>query len=152
MQQTETVVPQHVFVYGSLKKDFSNHRMLSDPTKALPCGTFFTKYSTYQMYSYGGFPGVVRKETGGYRIRGELYIVTPDILSSMDYLEGHPNWYKRKRVFLEDGTIAFMYLLERNSDVETLKTLPLTPMPYGTGFYQEWDKGNVIKFNTFNNL
>lgn len=134
--------PQHVFVYGTLKKSFYNSYILQDDTKALYCGDYTTKSSIYTMYSYGGFPAVSRVEQGGFKIKGELYIVTPDVLEEMDRLEFHPQWYKRHRVILDDGTWAFMYLIPEE-DLTHLDKVAPTPSPEGVSYYQEWEKGST---------
>lgn len=109
--------PQLVFVYGSLKKGFGNAPILSPPNEAMYCGEFTTKNADYCMYSYGGFPAVVRASAplGGHHITGEVYLVTPAMLRRLDRLEGCKDdglgWYERKRVFLDDGSLVWMYVL-----------------------------------------
>lgn len=135
--------PQHMFVYGTLKKGFFNHYILSDISKAFYCGEFLTKTAQYVMYDYGAFPIVSKVEIKGNILKGELYIVTPDIIRRMDKLEGHPWWYKRSRIILEDGTWAFTYL----QPPEMTSDLPEVPITYTReeGDYQEWFKSNSYK-------
>jgi len=77
-----------VFVYGSLKKGFSNHRLLST-------SEFVSKGTVHdaELYSLGGFPALV---SGGGSVEGELYEVSPETLRNLDMLEGHPNFYRRE--------------------------------------------------------
>ena len=99
-----------VFVYGSLKRGFGNHRVYLQDTK----GTVFlgghkTKQQVFLMESLGAFPAVCDK--GFYKIEGELYKVTGHTLSRLDHLESNGRFYQRELIELEDGTIAWMYLI-----------------------------------------
>lgn len=78
-----------VFCYGSLKKGFGNHSLLTEATyvgRALTEGRF-------TMLHLGGFPGIVQQ--GDTSIHGELYDVDAALLYRLDRLEGHPNFYIR---------------------------------------------------------
>lgn len=44
-------------------------------------------------------------------IVGDLYSVSEKGIAAMDQLEGHPTWYKRTKIPLEDGTEAWAYIL-----------------------------------------
>jgi gamma-glutamylaminecyclotransferase len=99
-----------LFVYGSLKRGFSNHHRLAH-TKFI--GEAVT-LSTYAMWGYG-FPIVAkRRAPRGHKVNGELYQVDAATLRSCDQLEGHPHWYIRRKVKVQlaDGTIriTWMYL------------------------------------------
>ena len=128
----ELRAPQLVFVYGSLKRERGNARLLSNPNDAMYCGEYLTRQANYRMYSYTSFPALaLEQEVGrGYKIQGEVYLVTPSMLRQLDRLEGHPDWYSRKRVFLEDGSLAWCYV------VSDTKGLPLV-RPNEEGI-QEW--------------
>lgn len=62
------------------------------------------------MYSLGGFPGVVRGGTTA--IEGEVYEVDGATMAALDRLEGHPRFYRRTVVRLEDGERVETYLLD----------------------------------------
>jgi len=98
-----------VFVYGTLRKGFGNHRYLE---KAEFLGTAKTK-EKYTM-RVSGIP-YVSKEPTSY-IVGEIYKVNEIELMNIDNLEGHPNWYKRElvKVVLDTGEEleAWMYFNE----------------------------------------
>ena len=71
-----------IFVYGSLKRGFSAEGRLD--------GSFQFEASTeptYRMYDYGGFPGVVEMDEGGYAIEGEVWEVTEDCVPLLDEYE-----------------------------------------------------------------
>lgn len=101
-----------VFVYGSLKLGYPNHQCLYDSPKVGDA----TLMGNHRMYSLGGFPGVVptSPEEGGVPITGELYEVTPGVLTgSLDRLEGYreaneaDSFYLRRQVMVEtaDGLV-----------------------------------------------
>ncbi len=96
-----------VFVYGSLKKEYSNHTVLGN-AKLLGKGITKCKYT---MVSLGGFPGILLlKETS--TIKGEVYKVGE--LGNLDRLEGYPTFYNRVKVNVElekTDVSAWMYYL-----------------------------------------
>jgi gamma-glutamylaminecyclotransferase len=100
------LVPTKVFVYGTLKKGFGNHPILSN---AKFLGEAHTMEASFQMYSLGGFPAVTLE--GNQRIIGEVYEVEdPSIISNMDELEHHPHWYQRIMVPTSLGA-AWTYIM-----------------------------------------
>lgn len=94
-----------VFVYGSLKSGFGNHRLLED-------STFITEDTTkekeFNMFSFGGFPGIVKG--GDDAIRGELYEVDDNTMNDLDRLESNGYFYQREVVSLDSGEQAWMYI------------------------------------------
>jgi gamma-glutamylcyclotransferase (GGCT)/AIG2-like uncharacterized protein YtfP len=106
-----------IFVYGTLKRGWGNNIILHDQRFIQECHTFESKY---EMYSLGGFPGVVR---GNKRIYGELWEVDDAALKRCDTLEGHPDFYQREliRVYSEenswtDALEAWIYIYKGNVD------------------------------------
>ncbi|KAB2888115.1 MAG: gamma-glutamylcyclotransferase [Desulfobulbaceae bacterium] len=81
-----------VFVYGTLKKGFSNHRLLAGSEYL---GTAQT-VEKYAMYSTG--TPIVLKDEAVSPIHGELYRVNEATLVALDSLEGHPDWYRREEI------------------------------------------------------
>lgn len=105
-----------VFVYGSLKKGFGNHRLLVESELICEAVTLDSKYN---MRSCGGFPGV--HSNGENRISGELYSVDDITFESLDRLEGNGHFYNREEVFLVSTSQpamkpykAWMYLLRED--------------------------------------
>lgn len=95
-----------VFVYGSLLSGMHNHRWLYPDTNAS------TKYLGEasikgDMFDLGSFPCIL---DGDGVVQGEVYEVDEYILHSLDRLEGHPSFYKRKEVDYGDG-VAWAYFL-----------------------------------------
>ena len=48
---------------------------------------------------------------GAYAVAGEVYEVDEATLAALDRLEGHPRFYRRTRIALEDGAAVETYLL-----------------------------------------
>tara|TARA_R110002096_G_scaffold272843_10_gene466619 strand:+ start:601 stop:948 length:348 start_codon:yes stop_codon:yes gene_type:complete len=83
---------ENIFVYGTLRKGFSNHFIMK---RMMNLGKGLTK-EKYAMYG-SGIPFLVETEPVT-NITGELYMVDQTTFEILDILEGHPKWYKRKQV------------------------------------------------------
>jgi gamma-glutamylaminecyclotransferase len=100
-----------VLVYGTLKKGHSNHILLEE------AGAQFIGYDSvtgdFTMYDMGAIPAVVDSEAGQpNKIRGELWAIDPEGLASLDLLEGHPNFYQRRKLWTDvHGRRAWMYFM-----------------------------------------
>jgi len=106
-----------VFVYGTLKKEYGNHTIIS---KAPYLGEAITDESNFKMISFSGaFPGVGRRPEYKFRVSGEVYEVTDAQLYQMDQLESNGRFYERNyidvHIKLDNGKYvkekAWMYLL-----------------------------------------
>lgn len=84
----------YLFVYGTLKRGYSNHRFLEG-------GIFLCEAETVDKYMMldVGVP-LVLKGAKFSVIKGELYLVDEEILRRCDRLEGHPYHYRRERVLV----------------------------------------------------
>lgn len=80
-----------VFVYGSLKRGFHNHRLLENSKFLGPAKTT----AEYEMFPLAGgaFPVIV---PGNYAINGELYEVDETTLKLLDRLESNGSMYQRE--------------------------------------------------------
>ena len=78
-----------IFCYGSLRRGFGNHDLLATSTYV---GDAISE-GRWSMLNLGGFPGIA--EHGNTAIVGELYDVDADTLKRLDWLEDHPNFYRR---------------------------------------------------------
>ena len=85
-----------IFVYGTLKKNFHNHSLLKDSEFLGPAKT---KLEEYTMVSLGEFPGIVL--SGSTSISGEVYLIDDTVFKKLDYLEGYPDFYNRKRIIVK---------------------------------------------------
>lgn len=111
-----------VFVYGTLLSGYGNNALLYT-------STFVGRAETQDKMSMGarGIPYVTnkRQET---KITGEVYDVTNEVLGRLDRLEGHPDFYERKRIRakMEDGKEieCWMYMYDFDPN-------RVTPVPSG---------------------
>ena len=94
-----------VFVYGTLLSGEPNHRLLAD---AELVGAARTE-PDFDLVSLGAFPAMIRG--GGTAIADEVYEVDRPTLDALDRLEGHPRFYRRRAVRLDDGGEVLAYLL-----------------------------------------
>ena len=99
---TREVIGVKVFVYGSLLTGLGNHGVVKQFINKKKRGTVNGK-----LYSLGAFPAL---KEGDDEVHGELYYIDEDnqeiALDKLDYLEGHPFLYTRKKTEVEtkDGT------------------------------------------------
>ncbi|MGX5175292.1 gamma-glutamylcyclotransferase family protein [Aliikangiella sp. IMCC44653] len=94
-----------VAVYGSLKRNLPNHGLLRsaefiDTFKTLP---------QFTLLDLTHFPGAI--ENGSTAITIEIYEISPEILAQLDALEGHPTFYKRRKVGIPNFGQAWFYVL-----------------------------------------
>jgi gamma-glutamylaminecyclotransferase len=94
-----------VLVYGTLREGQGNHRLI-EPS---PLIRTVTLSEGYCMVDVGYFPGLIRCDNKN-EVTLELYEVSSCQLKDMDWLEGHPDFYTRTEIELDDGK-AWVYLL-----------------------------------------
>ncbi len=104
-----------VFVYGTLKSGYGNNTLLST-------SRLIGKAVTKKHYVLGnvGFPFAFPADVvpaGNQRllhpVAGEVWeIDTPGTLLDLDNLEGHPTWYKRREVELQDDSLVWIYEMD----------------------------------------
>ena len=92
-----------LFVYGSLKRGFSNHRHISHAVFVGECQT----EPRYRLLVFGSYPALAAD--GDQEIHGELFLVDAATLADLDAFEGDA--YRRHAVSLADGRTAESYLL-----------------------------------------
>jgi gamma-glutamylaminecyclotransferase len=73
-----------LFLYGTLKRDRSNHSYLAGQRYL---GDAQTPVE-YAMHDFGGYPGMVRTEEAPLSIQGEVWEVDAACLTALDELEG----------------------------------------------------------------
>lgn len=100
-----------LFIYGSLKKGFDNHHLLSKHTKRLGKAITVGKFGMFQD-SFGNYPYLV--PVPKMRVHGELYLIErKELLERLDLFEGAPEYYERKKILVKShrGTQrAFVYI------------------------------------------
>jgi len=89
-------VPIRVFVYGTLKQGHGNHRLLANSKFLGRC----VLTGKHRLVSLGGFPGLVQTdaEAPDRAVSGEVYQINDETLMSLDFLEGHPRFYERRKL------------------------------------------------------
>lgn len=88
-----------VAVYGTLKKGNGNyHRYLSD-------STFVGHGKTAHKYPLivDGLPYMIDEKGTGHNVKVDVFKVSDMVLRDLDMLEGHPNWYERKKTDIMVG-------------------------------------------------
>lgn len=90
-----------VFVYGTLMQGFGNHRLISGQG-----GRFVGEavLAGYEMFSFGGFPGIRLTSREDSLVRGEVWEI--EDIAPLDYLEGHPRFYLRTSVVVRPRVYA----------------------------------------------
>ena len=100
-----------LFIYGSLKKGFDNHHLLSKHSKRLGKAITIGKFGMFED-SFGNYPYLV--PVPKMRIHGELYLIERrELLERLDLFEGVPDYYERKKILIKShrGTQrAFVYI------------------------------------------
>lgn len=100
-----------IFVYGTLKRGFRNHVLLSD-------SKFLAEVVTkplYLLYDCGPYPCLVKAKDGkGNSIHGEAYLVDDNVMTRLDRLEGVPYLYQRGELELENGRKLIAYFFQED--------------------------------------
>ena len=99
-----------VFVYGTLKRGYSNHSLLSSSEYL---GAYSTATSNFSLYCNGKYPLLVRSLSADTNVHGELYRVDEDTLKKLDWLECvDEGMYSRLPIYVENeagGLVAEAY-------------------------------------------
>lgn len=100
-----------VFVYGSLLSGMHNHPAFLGKAKKVSNDAFIKDCT---MYDFGAFPAV--KAHGNGVVSGEVYDVSAEQLARLDWLEGHPLFYRRSAVecYLPEPIKAITYFIVEN--------------------------------------
>jgi len=102
-----------LFVYGSLKKGFDNHKLLQKYAKRVGKASTVGKFAMYED-SFGNYPYLVKEPIT--KVIGELYeIKRKELLDKIDEFEGAPEYYQRKKIKVKTHkgvNLAFVYLRE----------------------------------------
>lgn len=125
---------EYLFVYGSLKKGFDNHNLLSKYAKRVGKSITVGKFAMYED-SFGNYPYLIAVPK--MRIHGELYIIErKELLDRLDKFEGAPEYYERKKIVVKSHRgkhRAFVY-------IQPHTTIPIDQEPL-----KEWKEDNSYK-------
>ena len=108
-EQAQRAVNQEtklLFVYGTLKRGFSNHRLLEE------CKFVEEGCMSGVMYSLGGFPGMVVSDGLCDTVHGEVYEVTD--FTRLDQLEGYYAHAPERSLYLRDKQPYFSTRKDKN--------------------------------------
>jgi len=104
---------EFLFVYGSLKKGFDNHKLLNKYAKRVGKASTVGKFAMYED-SFGNYPYLVKEPVT--KVIGELYeIKRKELLDKIDEFEGAPEYYQRKKIKVKTHkgvNLAFVYIRE----------------------------------------
>ena len=95
-----------VFVYGTLLSGEPNHSVLADAELVGEAST----EAVFDLVSLGAFPAMV--PGGRTAVAGEVYAISTRTLTDLDRLEGHPHFYRRRRIRLRSGEEVLAYVLD----------------------------------------
>lgn len=92
-----------IAVYGTLKKGYSNYNRFLTSSKHLGGGNTENKYPMI----ISGLPYLIEMKGIGYNVEVDVFKVSDSVLASLDALEGHPHWYRRKQIpiKMKDGRV-----------------------------------------------
>lgn len=110
----------YVFVYGTLKSGFSNHKFYMDDSELVDEVTTVDKFA--MIGEDRAFPYLLGTNDDGYHVEGELYEVPESSLRFLDRLEGVPTHYQRQVISVKDsfGTVykALAYIKATVTDYD----------------------------------
>tara|TARA_R110002153_G_scaffold220015_1_gene372515 strand:+ start:11198 stop:12262 length:1065 start_codon:yes stop_codon:yes gene_type:complete len=147
--------PHLVAVYGTLRKGFGNHRLLSS-ARLLGAGQTIEQYAMVAQ----GIPYVAsghREE--GHNLRVEVYAVDDATLKQLDQLENHPEWYQRKeiKISLDNGIVVTSWLYFNDTvpieDLPLLKDYadyrePTSPSVYSASIFDDYTEEDEGYYNS----
>jgi gamma-glutamylcyclotransferase (GGCT)/AIG2-like uncharacterized protein YtfP len=90
-----------VFVYGTLREHEPLHSILRRGGAEFVGYDFVEQH--YEMIDMGPFPAVHASQYDINRIYGEVYAVSDECLAALDLVEGHPNFFERKKIRTDHG-------------------------------------------------
>lgn len=92
--KTNVLEDNLVAVYGTLKKGYNNYNNYLTSSKHVGAGKTKEKYPLI----ISGLPYLIEERGQGYNVEVDVFKVSDPVLANLDRLEGHPNWYRRKRI------------------------------------------------------
>jgi len=120
----------NIFVYGTLLQGGSNHHILQAGEGRGPVPAALEDYALYQVTPW--YPGIVPKP--GRKVLGEVYEVSPELLTRLDRLEGvDVGLYRRElaTVKTDDGRQIEAFVYVWNSGTNGAREVPLKKQPWG---------------------
>lgn len=130
-----------LFVYGTLKRNYGNHRCLQGSKYLMD----LVVRDNFYLIDLGPFPALIHDPNNRYSVYGELYEIDDKILKRCDILEGYSSFYDRSLRELEGVGSVWLYYLNPNTyDLEKRyhgydklerweRTLPVSGMRNASG-------------------
>lgn len=123
----------YVAVYGTLKKGNSNyHHYLSQSTHI---GSGVTKHR-YPLVVPNALPYLLHKKGKGHHVEVDVFKVSNTVMKDLDMLEGHPNFYTRKKVSIKVNGTEMRCYVYFNMKMEL--TPDMTPIVSYKSFQNDW--------------
>src|SRR5438105_2133776 len=116
-----------LFLYGSLKRGHSNHRLVADQEYLGDAATE-PRYRVIEIEQYGG---LIRDDAAGLAVRGELWAVSRCRLLELDDFETGEGLWARGPVAVpgRDGVEAYFWVGEVPADVRSGNVWPFPGEP-----------------------
>ena len=128
-----------VAVYGTLKKGYNNYNRYLTGSKHVGAGKTKEKYPLVIK----GLPYLIEERGKGYNVSVDVFKVSDPVLSELDKLEGHPNWYKRKQipvVVKGKELTCWIYFNIKETSVGNMLHTSYVQEPVNTWYYEQQDK------------
>jgi gamma-glutamylcyclotransferase (GGCT)/AIG2-like uncharacterized protein YtfP len=110
LREETAIATTTLFVYGTLKRGLSNHRLVADQT-------FLGEAATeprYRVFDLGPYPGLVADDANGLAVKGELWAVSECCLADLDDFEEDAGAFARGPVAVAGrGGVVFAYFWNR---------------------------------------
>jgi len=108
-----------VLVYGTLKTNGANAPLMKK-IHATFMG-FDEVKGPFKMLDLGPFPAVIYDKNINRTVRGEMYMMNEEALAHIDFLEGHPHFFKRSKEWTtgEDRRRVWLYTLQDSTGIDT---------------------------------
>ena len=119
-----------VFVYGTLKRYYSNHYLMRKTSQFVEAGYTSSDFNMVNV----GFPYTFRN--GKYRVKGELWLVDGPAFLRLDHLEGHPDHFRRvkERIYcVNTGSMVESWMYQNPNHEEFFKLKKYTVNPNESG-------------------
>jgi gamma-glutamylaminecyclotransferase len=125
-----------VAVYGTLKMGYSNYWHYLSSSRYVDSGRTLNKYPLIIK----GLPYLLDDVSKGHNVEVDIFAVSESTLEKLDRLEGHPNWYRRKKIPIRVGhRILSCWIYFNMSEKATPDTVMHKRYTQDKSRYTKWD-------------